>query len=107
MRVTAVEQKAFYPHALRFAAVGGARVSDDLLLRAQRAGVPVFEGYGLSECASVVCLNRPEANRAGSVGPPLPHVQVRLAEDGQVLTKGKSEERRVGKGDVRAGGGRR
>ncbi|WP_339488326.1 AMP-binding protein [Pseudomonas rhizophila] len=88
MLVTAAEQKAFYPHALRFAAVGGARVSHDLLQRAQRAGVPVFEGYGLSECASVVCLNRPQANRAGSVGQPLPHVQVRLAEDGEVMIKG-------------------
>ncbi|PWB34129.1 long-chain acyl-CoA synthetase [Pseudomonas sp. SDI] len=88
--VGAAEQHAFSPQSLRFAAVGGARVSLDLLQRAQRAGVPVYEGYGLSECASVVCLNRPGAHRLGSVGKPLPHVQVRLAEDGEVLIKGSA-----------------
>ncbi|MCF4997183.1 AMP-binding protein [Pseudomonas syringae] len=86
--VNAAEQKAFDPQPLRFAAVGGARVSESLLHRAQRAGLPVYEGYGLSECASVVCLNRPGARRPGSVGRPLPHVEVRLAGDGEVLIKG-------------------
>ncbi|WP_323160266.1 AMP-binding protein [Pseudomonas fluorescens] len=88
--VSAAEQKAFDPQSLRFAAVGGARVSADLLQRAQRVGLPVYEGYGLSECASVVCLNRPGACRPGSVGRPLPHVEVRLAEDAEVLIKGST-----------------
>lgn len=82
------EQKVFDPRSLRFAAVGGARVSRALLDRAQRVGLPIYEGYGLSECASVVCLNRPDAHRPGSVGRPLPHVEVRLAEDGEVLIRG-------------------
>jgi len=86
--VSAAEQKAFDPQTLRFAAVGGARVSEDLLHRAQRVGLPVYEGYGLSECASVVCLNLPGARRPGSVGRPLPHVEVRLAADGEVMIKG-------------------
>lgn len=86
----AAEQKAFDAQTLRFAAVGGARVSEDLLHRAQQVGIPVYEGYGLSECASVVCLNRPGAHRPGSVGQPLPHVEVRLAEDGEVLIKGST-----------------
>ncbi|MFJ3370438.1 AMP-binding protein [Pseudomonas sp. NPDC086251] len=90
MLVSAAEQKAFSPYSLRFAAVGGARVSEELLQRAQRIGLPVYEGYGLSECASVVCLNRPEARRPGSVGRPLPHVEIRLAEDGEVLIKGST-----------------
>lgn len=90
MLVSAAEQKAFAPYSLRFAAVGGARVSQELLHRAQRAGIPVYEGYGLSECASVVCLNRPEAHRPGSVGQPLPHVQIRLADDGEVLIRGSN-----------------
>lgn len=88
MLVMAAEQKAFNPHLVRFAAVGGARVSHDLLRRAEAVGLPVFEGYGLSECASVVCLNRPQAHRCGSVGRPLPHVQLRLADDGEVMIKG-------------------
>ncbi|MBN0979249.1 AMP-binding protein [Pseudomonas hygromyciniae] len=86
--VGAAEQKGFNPQNLRFVAVGGARVCEDLLQRAQRVGVPVYEGYGLSECASVVCLNRPGLCRPGSVGQPLPHAQVKLAEDGEVLIKG-------------------
>ncbi|MGJ7518026.1 AMP-binding protein [Pseudomonas baetica] len=90
MLVNAAEQKAFAPQSLRFAAVGGARVSAELLLRARRAGLAVYEGYGLSECASVVCLNRPGARRPGSVGQPLPHVEVRLADDGEVLIKGST-----------------
>ncbi|WP_053130054.1 AMP-binding protein [Pseudomonas sp. MIACH] len=90
MLVIAAEQKAFSPQGLRFAAVGGARVSKALLQRAQQLGVPVYEGYGLSECASVVCLNRPEAHRPGSVGRPLPHVEIRLAEDDEVLIKGST-----------------
>jgi long-subunit acyl-CoA synthetase (AMP-forming) len=88
--VNAAEQQAFDPQHLRFAAVGGARVCEALLQRALRVGIPVFEGYGLSECASVVCLNRPQANRPGSVGKPLPHVQIRLADDGEVLIKGST-----------------
>jgi long-subunit acyl-CoA synthetase (AMP-forming) len=90
MLVSAAEQKAFSPDSLRFAAVGGARVCEELLHRAQRLGVPVYEGYGLSECASVVCLNRPQARRPGSVGKPLPHVEIRLADDGEVLIKGST-----------------
>ncbi|MBN2975687.1 long-chain acyl-CoA synthetase [Pseudomonas fluorescens] len=90
MLVVAAEQKAFDPQSLRFAAVGGARVSTALLQRAQQLGIPVFEGYGLSECASVVCLNQVDAHRSGSVGKPLPHVQIRLAEDGEVLIKGST-----------------
>jgi long-subunit acyl-CoA synthetase (AMP-forming) len=88
--VGAAEQKAFDPQHMSFVAIGGARVSENLLRRAQRVGLPVYEGYGLSECASVVCLNRPGARRPGSVGQPLAHVEVRLAEDGEVLIKGSA-----------------
>jgi len=63
-------------------------VSIELLARAAAVGLPVFEGYGLSECASVVCLNTPEAQRRGSVGRPLPHARVRVADDGQILVSG-------------------
>lgn len=73
------------PPRLRFVAVGGAPVSPQLLHDAASLGIPVFEGYGLSECASVVALNTPEANLPGSVGRPLPHVGLCFARDGEIL----------------------
>jgi len=75
------------PASLRFIAVGGALVSPGLLLQAARLGLPVFEGYGLSECGSVVCLNTPGSNRPGSVGRPLPHLQLRLDAEGQIVVR--------------------
>ncbi|HEX5841095.1 MAG TPA: AMP-binding protein, partial [Pseudomonas sp.] len=86
--VSAAERGLPLPDSLRFIAVGGGRVASQLLQRADALGLPVFEGYGLSECASVVCLNTPEHRRIGSVGQPLPHLQLRLGADGEVLVKG-------------------
>jgi long-subunit acyl-CoA synthetase (AMP-forming) len=76
------------PTSLRFIAVGGGRIAPALLDQAARFNWPVFEGYGLSECASVVCLNRPTQHKPGTVGRALPHVQISLAEDGEVLVHG-------------------
>jgi long-chain acyl-CoA synthetase len=86
--VAAAERGWVPPPSLRFIAVGGAHVAPSLLRRAVAVRLPVFEGYGLSECASVVCLNAPDANRIGTVGSPLPHARVRLAGDGEVLVQG-------------------
>jgi long-subunit acyl-CoA synthetase (AMP-forming) len=78
------------PASLQFVAVGGAKVAGELLARADAAGIPVHEGYGLSECASVVCLNTPASRRAGTVGRPLPHVRVRVDAAGQVHVAGNT-----------------
>jgi long-subunit acyl-CoA synthetase (AMP-forming) len=86
--VTAAERGWQVPASLKFVAVGGAPVSVSLLERAEAVGLPVFEGYGLSECASVVCLNTPQARRLGSVGRPLPHAKLRIADDGQIMVSG-------------------
>ncbi|MGD8642307.1 MAG: AMP-binding protein, partial [Gammaproteobacteria bacterium] len=75
-------------NSLRFAAVGGASVSPVLLEQAANMGLPVFEGYGLSECASVVAVNTPEAIRRGSVGKPLPHLKVDIAADNEIMVSG-------------------
>lgn len=76
------------PRALRFAGVGGATVAPALLHAAATHGLPVYEGYGLSEATSVVSLNAPDANRRGSVGRPLPHVRVRIDEHGEICVRG-------------------
>ena len=78
------------PSALTFVAVGGGRVSEQLLAQAEALGLPLYQGYGLSECGSVVALNRPGHNRRGSVGQPLPHVQLMVASDGLIRIRGNS-----------------
>jgi long-chain acyl-CoA synthetase len=74
---------------LTFLAVGGAKVSLSLLTRAQLLGLPVYEGYGLSECASVVTLNTVNSSKIGSVGKALLHVTIKLSEDHEILVKGQ------------------
>lgn len=74
------------PPSLRFVAVGGGKVAPELLRRARQSGLPAFEGYGLSECASVVTLNTPGADRIGAVGRPLPHVSVQIDEDEIIIS---------------------
>lgn len=76
------------PLKLRYLAVGGAPVALRLLHDAEVLGLPVYEGYGLSECASVVAVNRPRVRRIGSIGKPLPHVRVDFAADGEILIRG-------------------
>jgi len=88
--LTAVSATTGGASSLKFVAVGGARVADADLLDAAAAGIPAFQGYGLSECASVVALNRPGAARAGSVGKPLKGVTVSISEDGEILIGNQS-----------------
>lgn len=80
---------AMAPSSLRFVAAGGAAVPPGLAAAAWRLGIPVHEGYGLSECCSVVALNRPGARTPGTVGVPLPGVSVTL-RDGEILVDGPS-----------------
>ena len=75
------------PESLRFVAVGGAPVSETLAARAWELGIPVHEGYGLTECCSVVAVNRPGRRKAGTVGEPLPGLDVRI-EEGEVVVGG-------------------
>ncbi len=74
--------------SLRFVAVGGGKVSPESIRHAKALGLPVFEGYGLSECGSVVALNTPDDETIGSVGRPLPHLAVRIAPNGEILVRG-------------------
>lgn len=78
------------PDSLRFVATGGAAVPDSLAERAWQLGIPVHEGYGLTECGSVVAVNRPGLRRAGTVGQPLPGYDVRIAPDGEIIVRSAS-----------------
>lgn len=71
---------------LKFIAVGGAKIDPALLHQAHAMGMPVYEGYGLSECASVVCMNTPNAHKNATVGKPLPHVKISVKNDEIILT---------------------
>jgi len=80
------------PDSIRFIAMGGAPISRQLLDRAQQLKIPVFEGYGLSEAASVVAVNNPSNNRTGSVGKVLNTHQIQVKPDkegneGEILIK--------------------
>lgn len=88
--VTAAEQGQLKNTSFRFLAVGGGRVSSELLVRGRAAGLPLYEGYGLSECSSVVALNVPGAECEGSVGEPLSHVEVRVDERARILVRGNT-----------------
>ena len=77
------------PASLKFIAVGGGKVSPDLLVSAAQHGLPVYEGYGLSECCSVVSLNTLSSNRPGTCGKPLPNSDLSF-KNGQVYVSGNS-----------------
>ncbi len=69
---------------LKYIAVGGSKVSPDLIKGARILGLPVFEGYGLSECASVISLNSPEHDHIGTAGIILPHITCHI-KDGEII----------------------
>ncbi len=73
--------------SLQFVAVGGSKTAPALIERSWRAGLPVYEGYGLSECASVVALNTPATQQRGSAGLPLRHVGIRV-DRGEICVSG-------------------
>jgi len=72
---------------LRLISSGGAPLSKDLAEFFWAVGIPIYQGYGLTETSPIVSSNYPE-NRMGSSGKPIPNVQVRAAEDGEILVKG-------------------
>lgn len=86
--VTVARNAGWQPDYLRHVAVGGAVLADGTVLQARALGLPVFEGYGLSECGSVVTLNTRTHSRPGSVGRVLPHCSIALADDGEVMVAG-------------------
>jgi len=68
-------------------AVGSAPVSEKLLDHFQKLGIDILNGYGLTE-APLVTINRVGANRINTVGEPMPHTEIHIADDGEILVRG-------------------
>ena len=80
--------RAAFGGRLRLAVTGAAPVASEILEFFWASGVPVMEGYGMTETASAISICTLDAHRFGTVGKPLPGLAVRIADDGEILVRG-------------------
>lgn len=80
--------RQFFGGRLRFCITGGAALSDEIYLIFNGAGIPIMQGYGLTETSPVISSNNPYAVKLGTVGRPIRNVSVRIAEDGEIEALG-------------------
>lgn len=73
---------------MRRGGTGAAPISPELLKWYWSIGVPLVEGYGMTETSGIATINTPDDNRTGTIGRPVPGVSVRIADDGEIQTKG-------------------
>lgn len=87
-RVVAKPILARFGGRLRLAVVGGAALDPDLARTFIGIGLPLLQGYGMTEASPVIAVNRVGDNVPESVGPPVPGVEAKLAEGGELLVRG-------------------
>jgi long-chain acyl-CoA synthetase len=80
--------RGLFGSRIRQCVTGAAPIAKEILEFFYACGVPVMEGYGMTETATAATVNTPEAFRFGSVGQPIPGVEVKIADDGEVLLRG-------------------
>ncbi len=80
--------RAAFGGRLREAVTGAAPIAKEILEFFYACGVPVMEGFGMTETATVATTSTPEEHKFGTVGKALPGVQIRIADDGEILIKG-------------------
>jgi long-chain acyl-CoA synthetase len=80
--------RAAFGERVKYIVVGGAALQPDLANVLAAAGITTLQGYGLTETSPVIAYTRPRRNKPGTVGEPLPGVEVRIADDGEILTRG-------------------
>ena len=74
---------------LKYLITGGAPLSMPVYRFFHNVGIPLYQGYGLTETSPVISVNTPIANKIGTCGKPYAHVEVKLAEDSELLTRGE------------------
>lgn len=73
---------------LKFFASGGARLEPSIMKDLEAFGFTVLEGYGLTETSPVITFNPPEKRKPGSAGKPLPCVEIKISDDGEIMVRG-------------------
>jgi long-chain acyl-CoA synthetase len=88
-RVVMAPLRARLGGQLRFIVCGGAPLAEDTCRFFHALGIPVLEGYGMTESGGAACVNRPDHARPGTVGAPLPGTEIHLAHDGEIQIRNR------------------